>query len=64
MAVEVRTTDYEFAHGKKPRGYGCWAFFFDAVTEPFWHTGKYAEAKKMAVAYAVTKGYRVVRVGS
>ena len=26
MAVTFHTTDYEFSHGKKPRGSGSWAF--------------------------------------
>jgi len=25
-SVDVDTTEYEFSHGKKPRGYGRWAF--------------------------------------
>ena len=27
--MEVSTTQYEFSHGKKPRGFGTWGFFFD-----------------------------------
>ena len=48
------TTEYEFAHGKKPRGFGFWAFIpadsvwpkempYDAIA---WEHGTYAEAKK------------------
>ncbi len=64
MSVEVSTREYEFSHGKKPRGGSCaWAFFFDNNPEPFWHTGSFADARKRAVAWAVTKGYSVVKVG-
>lgn len=64
MAIEIRTSEYVFAHGKKPRGWGSWAFFFDNVTEPYFFQGLYGNAKKMAIAFAVTKGYTVIRVGS
>jgi hypothetical protein len=62
--MEVSTTEYEFSHGKNPRGTGQWAFFFDGESEPFWHTGSYAEAKKMAIKYAVAKGHARIKVGS
>ena len=26
MRVEIRTTKYEFSHGKRPKGTGGWAF--------------------------------------
>lgn len=63
MAVTVSTTEFEFSHGKAPRGYGCWAFFFDHGDEPQFFTGNYSAAKKAAVAYAVAKKHTVVRVG-
>lgn len=63
MSIQVSTSEYEFSHGKKPRGYGQWAFFFDNDKEPFWATGKYGDAKKMAVAYAVTKKHSRIKVG-
>jgi hypothetical protein len=62
--VEFSTTEYQFSHGKQPRGYGSWAFFFGSETEPQWHTGTFSEGKKFARAYAVAKGHRFVRVGS
>ena len=64
MSIEIKTSEYEFAHGKKPRGYGGWAFFFGNETEPFWAHGTYSEAKKMAIAMAVIKKVSVIRVGS
>jgi hypothetical protein len=64
MSIEISTTEYEFAHGKKPRGSGQWAFFFDRNPEPMWFTGSFAQAKTFATAWAVTKGYRSIKVGS
>ena len=29
MTPHFNTNEYEFSHGKKPRGHGYWAFFFD-----------------------------------
>lgn len=66
-SLEVETTQYEFVHGKRPKGYGMWAFFFDGETDSlkaFWHTGKYSEAKAMAIRWAVVKGHRRIAVGS
>jgi hypothetical protein len=62
--IEVNTTQYQFAHGSKPRGYGNWAFFFDKESEPQWYIGKFSDAKKSAIAYAVAKGHSQIAVGS
>ena len=43
--VEVSTTEYEFAHGRKPRGYGSWAFVA-ASGETTWVTDNYGAAKR------------------
>lgn len=64
---EFSTSQFEFAHGKKPRGNGTWAFFFDSRTDVetvFWHTGSFAEAKAAAMAEAARVGARRVSVGS
>ena len=62
--VCVSTGEYEFSHGKKPRGYGHWAFFIGSETvEPVFFTGLYGECKKQAVALAKSKGVNVF-VGS
>ena len=55
LRVEFQTTQYEFAHGKLPRGRGCWAFVIVSsytgqphpkVTETLWAPfGTYADAK-------------------
>lgn len=62
--MEVSTTNYEFTHGRKPRGEGFWAF-------QFYKGGKdtiefapgemtYAKAKKWAITAArVMKADRV-----
>lgn len=65
MKVEFNSHEYQFSHGKQPRGYGNWGFFFDDeqdVTKAYWSVGKFSEAKKMAVAFAAGRGHRVVRV--
>jgi hypothetical protein len=65
MAVEFSSNEYQFSHGKQPRGYGYWGFFFDDeqdVEKCMFHPGKFAEAKQRAMAYAITKGHTKVRV--
>ena len=32
MSAQFTTATYEFAHGKKPRGTGCWAFVVHAAS--------------------------------
>lgn len=52
--VEFDTTDYEIAHGRKPRGYGAWAFSPERRIDPcdpsiIWvYNATYTEAKKIA----------------
>jgi hypothetical protein len=52
------TTEYEFSHGHKPRGYGSWAFArpgspaergetFDGIE---WRNGTYTDAKQQLPA--------------
>lgn len=68
MAVEFDTREYQFSHGRSPRGRGSWAFFFDRKCQgdAFWTQGSttYAEAKKQARAEANRRGVTVVYVGS
>ena len=43
-------TEFEFSHGRKPRGYGYWGFFF-AVTKNVWFAPNvcdFVDAKKAA----------------
>lgn len=67
MAVEVCTTEYEFSHGKAPRGFGSWAFAFNPhwrdVSEVFWVNGStYGDARKVACQKAKAEGHRQVFV--
>lgn len=55
VKVDFDTTEYEFAHGRKPKGYGSWAFSEernpDIMTVKFW-PGTYTQAKQAAAAAA------------
>jgi hypothetical protein len=72
MRVEFNTTEYQFSHGKQPRGRGSWAFFFGPPSDPenfnnvFWTPGNttYSEAKRMAREEARQRGVSTVYVGS
>lgn len=59
-SVRVVTTEFEWAHRRKPRGYGHWAF--EIGSERFWQVGSFAEAKRMAIRYAADHGEREVKV--
>lgn len=51
MAIEFNTTDYQFSHGRSPRGLGGWAFSYERNPEMaaiFWVNGSYGEAKRVA----------------
>ena len=65
-SVEVNTSAYEFAHGRKPRGTGGWAFIQggDGDAEVFWFFGSYTEAKRAAQKWAAQHGWYRVEVGS
>jgi hypothetical protein len=54
--ITVSTTEYEFSHGRKPRGFGTWAFRPDTKQARdqvnagdfglvVWRSGTYGEAK-------------------
>ena len=50
MTIHFSTTEFEFSHGRKPRGYGYWGFFF-GVTKNVWFAPNvcdFAAAKKAA----------------
>lgn len=65
----VNTERYRAAHGREPRGRGCWYFEFcvnGAYTEPV-HVGgcaNYGQAKAEAVRRARAAGATEVRVCS
>ena len=62
MSREFITTDYEFSHGKKPRGTGTWAFVPGDFAWPngpnapmpadgiAWAWGSYSDAKREVAA--------------
>lgn len=56
----VMTEEYECSHGKKPRGFGHWAFRFHqswrSEAEPRFYTGTYGEAKQRAMRDAKAAG--------
>lgn len=65
-AIEIITTQYEFSHGRKPRGRGFWAFA--PVRNPeagniIW-TGQmtYADAKKHVATIARERGITTLHV--
>lgn len=75
--IAFSTTAYEFAHGRKPRGEGRWAFEFLAIRAlprggvgmvwgaPVFFSGTFAVAKREAMAHArALGGVMEVRVGS
>jgi hypothetical protein len=55
--METNTRQYEFSHGKKPRGKGYWAFEVTGTddkhvyieSDPLWAYGTLAAAKKQAI---------------
>lgn len=59
--------DYEFTHGSKPKGMGCWSFQLHrdggSSTEVFVN-GTFTEAKKEAMRQARDLGCRVVTVNT
>jgi len=66
--LTVETSEFEFAHGKLPRGEGCWIFRFATTTGPVQEFAKvdgnsnlsWAVAKKWAqVRGAALKAYSV-----
>ena len=53
---ELKTTEYQFSHGRQPRGYGSWAFEIKGGSETEakveWFKGTYTEAKAQAIKVA------------
>jgi hypothetical protein len=62
--IEIIVTEYEMSHGKRPRGIGQWAFQmgYRAVSEPYWVTGSYGTAVKIARQKARELGVSVIVV--
>lgn len=69
MQITVKTSQFEFAHGKKPRGQGGWFFNFPHVNQgsenaTFFVNGTYGDAVKKAKARAAELGTSTVVVCS
>jgi hypothetical protein len=66
MTIYYTTQEYVRSHGKQPRGYGMWGFFIDRAgidrRHLFWYTGKFAEAKRAAYAYATGRKAMMISV--
>ena len=61
--VTVSTRDYEFSHGRTPKGQGNWVFIFPNNTID-WFRGTYTEARKAAIARAKSQGFTSIDVGA
>jgi len=68
MTVEVRTNAYEWSYGKKPRGYGTWAFWLGRdtsdITKAHFYTGMYSDAVRQIKEKAKYSGFDCVTVGT
>ncbi len=64
MAITISTVNYEFSHGKKPRGFGHWYFEFSGTDRTRFYQGNYGEAKKNAIAQAKVWGCSEIKVGA
>jgi hypothetical protein len=65
--VEVRTSRYEFAHGKKPRGHGRWGFYNpkdESIEAIFWSTNLYGIAKLDAADFFAVEGVTLIYVAT
>ena len=61
------TANYEFTHGRKPRGTGCWAFIFhgrNSEAEFAPGTLAFSQAKAWARTRATQLGVRFVEVAT
>ncbi len=63
------TTKYEFSHGRKPKGYGRWAFEVTGIdgqgaytTEKYFISGKMSDARKEAARRLKQECSRVVMI--
>jgi hypothetical protein len=58
--MRVETNEYEFSHGRKPRGLGVWAFRIGEET--VFITGTFTTAKSLAAKNARAKGLDFIKV--
>ena len=66
--MKANTREFESSHGKKPRGFGRWAFWMGEergrIEDVHFFTGKFADAKNQDFAKAKELGFPTVTVGS
>lgn len=70
--IEVSTGEFEFAHGRKPRGRGFWAFYFGfrrtrgGTVDPWFAPGSqtYGDAVKAAKVEARKRGFSFIEVAT
>ena len=66
--IHVETSDYEAAHGHRPRGFGSWAFAIgrdESIKDLFWvHRATYSHAKALALGEAQRRNEFIVIVQS
>jgi hypothetical protein len=63
--VSISTTEYQFSHGRSPRGRGSWAFQIgDSTSNVFWSAANqlYSDALKVAARVAVHERAWFVKV--
>jgi hypothetical protein len=66
-SVTVNDSGFVFAHGRKPRGRGGWAFAFERsadCTTVTWFNGTFTKAAKQARVWAAAQGRDTVFVQS
>lgn len=66
VSVTINTSNYQFMHGKMPRGRGNWAFYLGSATVPWFApaNSRYADARATAVRRAKRQMVNTVTVGS
>jgi hypothetical protein len=64
MRVEFNTTQFQFSHGKMPRGVGQWAFEIKGQVVFAPGSQSFASAKKWATEQAKAAGTSFVKVCS
>lgn len=62
MNVTINTTQYEFAYGRKPRGFGNWYFKIGKIERSY--TGMYSQVCKNAKADAKADQVSTVKLMS
>ena len=70
MKIQYSTREYEFSHGRKPKGFGSWAFEVDLLdgAKPltwWWNQSTLTEAKKkmnQKLRETLPKGHTLVLI--